>query len=130
MQNKEQHKRLAGAKFALYDDCGKHIACGVTDCRGELLFECLPHGKYFVKETDAPFGFEKSEEVAEVVICGKNSHKTVEFFNKRKTGSICVIKKGVECKGRHDEDCDCECGGKGSGGGHGGGGRGSGRGEN
>ena len=90
--------RLRGAKFTLYDSCGKPIACGVTNCNGELCFNSLPLGKYYLHEDDAPCGYEKSHEYCEVVIDKCSPNETVEFVNKRTTGSIKVINqenKGV-----------------------------------
>lgn len=88
-------KRLCGAKFALLDACGNEIACAVTNECGELVFDCLPCGRYFIREICAPQGYKLNDECAEVVICEKNCHRVVEFVNTRVTGSIKVVKYGV-----------------------------------
>ena len=86
--------RLPGAKFVLMDECGNEIACGVTDNCGELVFDCLPFGRYYIKELEAPCGFEKSCECFEAVICPNNETGCVEVVNKQKTGCIKVVKIG------------------------------------
>lgn len=88
--------RLCGAKFVLYDACGKAIACGVTDERGELCFTGLPLGKYFLREAEAPCGYDKQHEYCEVVIDECHPNERVEFVNARLTGSIKVVKYGVD----------------------------------
>ncbi|MCI9519035.1 MAG: hypothetical protein HFK08_07250 [Clostridia bacterium] len=87
--------RLSGAKFVLCDECGKEIACAVTNENGELIFDCLPCGKYFLHEVCAPQGYQKSDECVEVVVSGDKPRRLVEFVNTRITGSIRVIKYGV-----------------------------------
>ena len=44
--------RLRGAKFVLYNACGQSVACGVTNDNGEICFDNLPLGKYYLKEED------------------------------------------------------------------------------
>jgi hypothetical protein len=87
--------RLPGAKFVLIDECGRELACGVTNDCGELEFDCLPPGKYYIKELEAPCGYEKSRECAEVRLCDCSLHRCVEFVNERKKGSIKIVKYGV-----------------------------------
>lgn len=87
--------KLCGAKFVLMDECGKEIACAVTNECGELIFDCLPCGKYFVKEICAPAGYQLNETCAEVTIGECGMHRLVEFVNKRQTGSIKVVKYGI-----------------------------------
>ncbi len=88
------YMKLPGAKFVLIDKCGCEIACGVTNDCGELIFDCLPFGKYFLKELEAPCGYEKSDKCVEVCIGDDSRHRCVEFVNEKKKGSIKVIKFG------------------------------------
>ena len=46
-------KRLCGAKFVLCDECGKEIACGVTNECGELIFDPLPCGIFYSRNMRA-----------------------------------------------------------------------------
>ena len=51
--------KLPGAKFALYEDkaCTQKISEKETGAQGEVLFENLAAGIYYVKETAAPEGY-------------------------------------------------------------------------
>ncbi len=87
--------KLQGAKFVLFDECGKAVACGVTDECGEICFNDLPLGKYYLKEAEAPCGWCKSDECCEVIIDECKRNERVEFTNYKLTGSIKVVKIGV-----------------------------------
>ena len=54
-------KLLAGAEFTLYKDadCTDEVMNGITDDKGNLLFEKVEVGTYFLKETKAPAGYRK-----------------------------------------------------------------------
>ena len=54
-------KLLAGAEFTLYKDadCTDEVMNGITDDKGNLLFEKVEVGTYFLKETRAPAGYRK-----------------------------------------------------------------------
>lgn len=94
----EQGKvRLPGAKFALLNCEGQSIACGETNCSGEIIFDCLPFGKYFIKEIEAPCGYEQTNECVEIVIGCQKQHRCVEFVNIKQSGSIKVVKFGKNC---------------------------------
>lgn len=97
MQNCESCKiRLRGARFVLYDCLGNAVACGVTDERGELCFRNLPLGKYYVQEVESPCGYEKCSDCKEVNISHSACNEKLEFVNSRVTGSIKVIKYGID----------------------------------
>lgn len=68
---------LSGVEFGLYDLEGKEIAKGVTDDKGELLFENIRFGKYELKELTQKDGYYKNEEVISVEITEHG--KTVIF---------------------------------------------------
>jgi len=95
MENKK-HVKLAGVKFALLNCRGKEVACGVTNREGELIFDRLPFGRYFIKELETPCEFEKGENLIEVCIGRENPHRAVEILNERKKGSIKIFKLGVD----------------------------------
>lgn len=54
-------KKLAGAKFTLYKDkdCTQEVARETTDDKGNLLFDKVEAGLYYLKETKAPAGYRK-----------------------------------------------------------------------
>ena len=89
--------RLRGAKFVLYNACGQSVACGVTNDNGEICFDNLPLGKYYLMEVVAPCGFEISDVYCVVVICENKRRECVEFVNVKLTGSIKVVKYGKNC---------------------------------
>lgn len=90
--------RLSGAKFVLMDCHHEQIMCIKTDENGEALIDCLPYGKYYLREVEPPMGYHRCSEEVEIVIDEDNCNRCVEFINKRKTGSIKIIKYGMECR--------------------------------
>ena len=54
-------KKLAGAEFTLYKDkdCTQEVARETTDDKGNLLFDKVEAGLYYLKETKAPAGYRK-----------------------------------------------------------------------
>ena len=102
-----KHIKLPGVKFVLINERGKEIACGITDKEGELTFERLSFGRYFLKETECPCQYERSDKLTEVWIGCDNPHRAVEIFNERKKGSIKVFKYGEAC-GQGEEGCEEE----------------------
>ncbi|MCL2061010.1 MAG: prealbumin-like fold domain-containing protein [Firmicutes bacterium] len=99
---KKKTVKLAGAKFAIYNECGKEVGCGVTNHEGEILFDVLPFGTYLLKELHAPCGYEKSHETFEVVLTCNHDHRTVEVINEKKKGRILVKAYG------RDDVCERE----------------------
>lgn len=59
-------KALAGAEFTLYDDSGKAVETAVSGSDGRVVFSDLPFGRYTVKETGVPEGYEGSDTVISV----------------------------------------------------------------
>jgi len=118
----DKKKRLAGAKFVLLNCRGKEIACGVTNKDGELFFDCLPFGRYFIKEIEAPCGYEKCDKISEICLNCERPHRCVEFMNEKKKGSIKILKFGRddqdededgddddEGKNEDNRNCNCNC---------------------
>lgn len=54
-------KKLAGAEFTLYkdNDCTQEVKKGITDENGNLKFNDVEVGAYYLKETKAPAGYRK-----------------------------------------------------------------------
>lgn len=54
-------KKLAGAEFTLYKDkdCTQEVARETTDDKGNLLFDKVEAGLYYLKETKTPAGYRK-----------------------------------------------------------------------
>lgn len=67
--------RLEGAEFALCDKTGKKLikingseVKAVTDKNGVALFTDLPFDTYYIKETKAPDGYTKTNEIKTVIV--------------------------------------------------------------
>ncbi|MDR2202177.1 MAG: prealbumin-like fold domain-containing protein [Clostridiales bacterium] len=86
--------KLPDARFVLMDKCGNEIACGTTNDRGEIEFDCLPLGTYYVKEIQAPCGYERCDECIEVTICPAKPLRCVDVFNEQVKGGIRITKFG------------------------------------
>ncbi|MBS6664261.1 MAG: LPXTG cell wall anchor domain-containing protein, partial [Coprobacillus sp.] len=61
VKKNDADKLLAGAEFTLYKnaDCTDEVTKGITDDNGNLLFNKVEVGTYFLKETKAPAGYRK-----------------------------------------------------------------------
>lgn len=61
VKKNDADKLLAGAEFTLYKnaDCTDEETKGITDDNGNLLFNKVEVGTYFLKETKAPAGYRK-----------------------------------------------------------------------
>ncbi len=82
---------LSGVKFSVCDLSGRVIACGVTDENGELLFPCLPYGKYLVKQSCAPMGYAPVSEFREVEISPCRPHCTIRAENFVNCGTLRIV---------------------------------------
>ncbi|WP_251861474.1 SpaA isopeptide-forming pilin-related protein [Clostridium sp. Marseille-Q2269] len=63
-----KEKLLQGAEFTLFDDKGKKIASSISDKNGVSAFKDVDYGKYTIKETKAPKGYNLSEKKLEINI--------------------------------------------------------------
>lgn len=74
-------KALTGAEFSLYDIENHFIMKGKTGLDGTLLWENIPYGKYYLKETKAPKGYLKQEDFIFVTV--DKEQNTVEVRNQK-----------------------------------------------
>lgn len=59
----ETNKPLSGAEFTLYDaETEKEVQTVISDSKGYAEFKDVKPGEYYVKETNAPAGYQISEE--------------------------------------------------------------------
>lgn len=107
----DSNLKLKGAEFTLYsdEDCTKAVATGTTDKNGNLKFNNVEVGTYWLKETKAPAGYRKLLEpikvefkcvdgkhvfvVNDVVIDESNSDEnySISFENDWYVGNMTVI---------------------------------------
>ena len=77
--------RLEGASFCLKDADGQVVADGKTDKNGELVFDNLPWGKYFLEEIYAPEGYILDNKETEIEIGEDTIEAKITVENKKKT---------------------------------------------
>ncbi|KMT61422.1 collagen adhesion protein [Listeria fleischmannii 1991] len=92
-QDSASKQKLSGAEFKLVSEDGD-IHTGLTDEKGELLFDNLAPGEYNLTEVKAPIGYELDQSIHKVTISGEKSD-TVELTidNKEIRGAAKLIKK-------------------------------------
>src|SRR5690606_14657433 len=85
---------LAGASFKVVGPGanGPVLYNGSTDATGKVVLTNLAAGTYYIKEVKAPAGYEPLNESIPVTIDGGEQNVTVKVENKKKTGTITVIK--------------------------------------
>ena len=84
---------VENCKFDLYKDesCTQKVASGTTANNGQLLFDKLKVGTYFVKETAVPDGYLIDNTVKRVDVTNGQT-ATVNFMNNEPTGKILIYK--------------------------------------
>lgn len=76
----ENSMPLPGAEFILYNENNQIIGTAVSDESGSVMFKNLKEGKYFVKETKAPEGYEPVSDILTVDISESKTY-TYRFRN-------------------------------------------------
>lgn len=72
-------KALAGAEFDLIDEKGTKVASSTTDQYGQIHFENVRYGKYTLRETKAPVGYELAKQDIPVEISSANNAIAVAY---------------------------------------------------
>lgn len=88
---------LAGCTFELYKDqnCTQKIRTGTSDANGNILFQRLAPGRYYVKETNVPKGYLLDTSVQSVEV-RVNETAEVQFKNYEPTGELRLFKTDKE----------------------------------
>lgn len=89
----QSDKKLAGAEFALYDAALNKLETATTNEFGELCFEKLEHGKFYVQEIKAPEGYKRQAGYFEIVLDTKydQDHYYELIIDNHKMPSMKVI---------------------------------------
>lgn len=84
---------VAGCNFDLYKDegCTQKVASGTSGSNGELTFNNLKVGTYFVRETSVPEGYLIDNTIKRVNVANGQT-VTVDFMNNEPTGKILIYK--------------------------------------
>lgn len=82
---------LEGAEFGVYNAKGEEVAKAKTNAQGVVEFKDLPGGKYTIKETFVPVGYQKVEDF-EVTIAEAGKTVTVEKVDEVRKGKLRVVK--------------------------------------
>lgn len=84
--NTGKKETLSGAKFEIYKDlaCKNKVASGTTGANGKLVITSLEAGVYYVKETQAPSGYELSKNNIQRVNLVAGATASVSFENEPK----------------------------------------------
>ena len=88
---------LSGCTFDLYKDvnCTQKIRTGTTDENGQIRFERLPTGTFYIKETGVQNGYLVDSTVQQVVVRGGETTE-INFKNAEPTGEIILTKTDIE----------------------------------
>ena len=78
----QSNAKLSGAAFQLLDANQQLIKTIVTDENGVAVFEDLDYGTYYIKEVQAPKGYQFKEEISQPIEVGENqAHYTFNYRN-------------------------------------------------
>lgn len=84
---------VSECKFELYTDenCTNKVNTGITDKNGNILFDKIKPGIYYIKETEVAHGYLIDENIKQVIVkAGETA--SVEFKNNEPTGEIYIYK--------------------------------------
>ena len=66
--SKEEDKKLENVKFELFDKENKSLGIKTTNKNGEIIYENLIPGKYYLKEIEAKEGYNKLNDLVEIEV--------------------------------------------------------------
>ncbi|MCL2775955.1 MAG: SpaA isopeptide-forming pilin-related protein, partial [Oscillospiraceae bacterium] len=89
---------LSGARFELKDSAGAHVAYGVTDNSGHILFPDVKPGAYIISEVESPSGYQIDTQPQTVYVPADGKTYTV-YFKNQPYGSLVIVKKDRETNG-------------------------------
>ena len=92
--SKEEDKKLENVKFELFDKENKSIGIKITNKNGEIIYENLIPGKYYLKEIEAKEGYNKLNALVEIEV--KYGEEKEVKINNEKIKIIVNNKKEVK----------------------------------
>lgn len=81
-QDSETNEKLEGANFEILNEEKEIITIQETNENGQIILEQIMPGKYYIREVQAPEGYEINSEVLEIQI-QMNEQQTIEIKNKK-----------------------------------------------
>lgn len=100
--NEGKTEKLSGAKYGLYKNDGTFIKDGISDGKGEILFENLDWGSYYLQELVAPNGYSISNDKIRFVVNNDNCTVLQELEAEDKMGTVSIIIRKQLDKGELD----------------------------
>lgn len=92
--SKEEDKKLENVKFELFDKENKSLGIKITNKNGEIIYENLIPGKYYLKEIEAKEGYNKLNALVEIEV--KYGEEKEVKINNEKIKIIVNNKKEVK----------------------------------
>lgn len=94
-EDEETHKKISGAVFEILDENKKILKTVETDSKGIIELESILPGTYYIREKEAPEGYEKNKELTKVKV-GLDEQIKITIGNKKI--QIIEIKETIEEK--------------------------------
>lgn len=99
--NDEAEKMLANAEYSLYDEKFELVDQGVSDENGNIYFNALKIGNYYLKETQAPKGYALDDTLSKIELL---DDMELKLLNQRGEAMKVYPKTGVTVKQNDQED--------------------------
>ncbi len=89
---------IANTITEIYNDHDELLFIKETDKNGKIVIDSLPVGKYYIKEKEANYYYQKTTELKEFEIKENNEVVKVKMTNKKLVGDLEIYKKGEDYK--------------------------------
>lgn len=99
--NDEAEKMLANAEYSLYDEKFELVDQGVSDEDGNIYFNALKIGNYYLKETQAPKGYALDDTLSKIELL---DDMELKLLNQRGEAMKVYPKTGIIAKQNDQED--------------------------
>ena len=93
----ETQKEIDNTLFDLYNEEGDLLLEKVTDDKGKIIISNLPLGKYYLKEKEANYNYQKNNEKIFFEIKENDQLIKIRLENNLIKGQIKINKKGEKC---------------------------------